>query len=211
MTVAATVTRDRRTRTPRPLSLDQQRLAEQYIPLARSLAGWYRKAFPTLAEDFESEALWGLTQAAGTWRLSGGASFKNHARRRIIGAVRDVLRASVPKGYRHRPDVLYRCHSDAIKIEGLAEDDELGDPTATSDVGWEVEALDELWALTGTLPPQERQALRLYFGYAGATLREVGRRMGLGEPRACQIVGEGLARLRRQAGVVVVGRIGGRE
>ena len=63
-----------------------------YRKLALALAAPHARRWPYLADDLRGAALLGLVEAAATYR-GGPVPFAAFARRRILGAIRDVLRA----------------------------------------------------------------------------------------------------------------------
>lgn len=68
-----------------------------------------------------------------------------------------------------------------------------GDPASS---GAERDILDEVRAALNNLPRRERHLLTQYYG-ASLTLREIGRRMGVSEARACQLHARALSHVRQ--------------
>jgi RNA polymerase sigma factor (sigma-70 family) len=78
-----------------PLTAEQQNLAMKYIPMAKALAKPLRLSWPGRGEEFHSEALLALVQAAQSFDASWNVKFATFARYRIWGALRDVQRGMV--------------------------------------------------------------------------------------------------------------------
>ena len=88
---AATRTRSRR-RTPAtpkpkpkrtPLTADQQALAVQYLPMARSLAARFARRLPRERDSFRSAALLALVETARAFDPARGVKFGTYAQRSI--------------------------------------------------------------------------------------------------------------------------------
>jgi RNA polymerase sigma factor (sigma-70 family) len=90
----------------KPLNAEQQALCVKYIPLARSLAKPLKFSWPNEAEEFESAALEALVQASESFDPERNVKFATFVRYRIWGALRDVQRRLVTKGYKGDPDVM---------------------------------------------------------------------------------------------------------
>lgn len=72
-------------------------LVEQHVDLARFLARQAMRRLPghVRFDDLHSAALLGLTQAAISFDPARGVPFKNHAWRRIEGAIKDEIERSM--------------------------------------------------------------------------------------------------------------------
>jgi RNA polymerase sigma factor (sigma-70 family) len=87
-------------RPPRqPLTPEQQRLAEKYVPMARKLCKYMKMSWPQQAEEFEGEAMLALVEAAQSYDPSRNVNFGTFARYRVWGALRDTLRRMAPSGF----------------------------------------------------------------------------------------------------------------
>jgi hypothetical protein len=78
----------------KPLTPEQQGMAERYISLARSLAKPYKRRWPSEWEELDSAALFALVEAVEAFDPSRGVPFGTFARIRILGALRDVCRGT---------------------------------------------------------------------------------------------------------------------
>jgi RNA polymerase sigma factor FliA len=195
-----------------PLTPAQRALAAEprYLALAGKIARPYAREYPRLASEFRSEGLLALCQAARTFEPDRGLKFSTHATNRIEGAMLDVLRGTEPCGFRRRsrrdvkmvPRVVslstgirFRGRiagtdmsgaSDGLTVAHLAQADE-------DEVGWEADYQERLAALTRSLPPRHRAVLRMMYGRADlATMRQVGRALGISESRVSQVHGQAL-------------------
>jgi len=82
-----------RTRHDRqPLSEQQRQLAEQYVPLARSMARRLDPYWPMEKDELYSTAMLALVEAAQSFDPTRKVSFATFARHRIRGALRDFQR-----------------------------------------------------------------------------------------------------------------------
>jgi RNA polymerase sigma factor (sigma-70 family) len=146
-------------------------------------------------DDAIGAAFVALVEAAGRYR-PGAVPFDAYANRRIVGSVQDFAnvdttmprtRAEDPRTYRP-PDL------DIEPLSWLLSDPAPGPLEHRADV----ERRELAARLLGHARPREREALRLRY-VEGLTLIETGRRMGLSEARAWQLVRDGLERIRGSA------------
>jgi RNA polymerase sigma factor (sigma-70 family) len=170
------------------LNDDQRRLAEQHIPLARRLATPYQILWPNLRDEFESAAMFALVECAGRFATAENRSFSAFARHRIRGALVDVQRATIPRGWnRNRPDpprtIAFSNLQEPFPKTGRRDDNRLE----------EEEAADHL--LKG-LPPRYRAVFRCMYIHR-KTQEDTARVLGVSPSRVCQIHQKGLALLRQ--------------
>jgi RNA polymerase sigma factor (sigma-70 family) len=178
-----------------PLTADQRSLASdaRSLKLAADIAGRYARSFPRLADELHGEALLALCRAARTFEPHRQVSFPTHATNRIHGAMLDLFRGLIPRGYRRRDaaDAPYVGSLEVVK----AYDDE-GRPVFLRNVvtsgedpaDWGTEYQDELADLTRSLPPRDGVILRLLYGHAEtARMRVAAYAAGLSESRVSQI------------------------
>jgi RNA polymerase sigma factor (sigma-70 family) len=79
----------------KPLTPEQQGMAERYVSLARSLAKPFKRRWPREWEELDSSAMFALVEAVESFDPSRGVPFATFARIRIVGALRDVCRRAV--------------------------------------------------------------------------------------------------------------------
>jgi DNA-directed RNA polymerase specialized sigma subunit len=82
------------------LTAEQQDLAATYMPMARALARPLKEAYPALRDELESAACLALVEAAESYDPARNVRFSTFARHRIWGALRDVQRNLVLRGWR---------------------------------------------------------------------------------------------------------------
>jgi RNA polymerase sigma factor (sigma-70 family) len=97
-----------RVRRQGPLTEEQRRLAQAYLPLARRLARPLKRALPGAVDEIESAAHTGLVFAARAYDPRHNLSFATYARHRILWTIHDALRrleeqANYPRNRRRRP------------------------------------------------------------------------------------------------------------
>lgn len=154
---------------------------------ARLAARWARGR-PHLADEFAAAATDGLVAAARLFDPGRGVRFTTFLTGRVNGSIRDRLRELVPKGCRRNG----RPAPATFGFGDLPADDPFDPAEDLPGVGWEAESHDELDGLTRGLPGRYGEAVRLYYGTAGASVRSVARRMGLSEGGAFYLVTRGV-------------------
>lgn len=173
----------------RPLAPDQQDLAARYVPLARKLARQGESAFPSLAQECESAALWALTLAARDYDLARGVTFVAYARPRIVGAILDALRMQLPKGFRDKR----QCQDGRPSVVRMPIDLEIA--ADSRPVGADLEAFEEFEACCRRVPEKHGRVLRERFRN-GRSQRETAGAMGVSQSRVCELEKQSMAMLR---------------
>ena len=188
------------------LTPEQQAMAAEpgVIALARRMAIRKAKTSPVPLEDLCSAALLAVVEAARSFDSGRGVAFHRHASRRIEGAMKDLLRDEHLSGYGRswlernpgvdRPSV--QSLDASIGLDGRRT---IGDELASDDlpVGWEVDSLDAVESMIGTMPVECREAARLYFTNAGTRLMaEVAERFGVSSTTVKTRISRGLAAIR---------------
>ena len=143
-----------------PLTSDQQQLAADYVPLAKSLAKPLKRSWPVEGDDFVSVALVALVEAAQSFDPSRNVKFATFARYRIWGALRDMKRALIIAGW--RGDL-----GNAPKVSSLCDDSEEKGSVYGSEpdapVGSELEGIDFVEGWLRKLPADHASACREIF------------------------------------------------
>jgi RNA polymerase sigma factor (sigma-70 family) len=155
----------------------QQKLAEQYVPLANKLAYEKKKTLPQFVdvEDLKSAAYLGLSEAASRFDPDYGVAFSTFAYPRIFGAIMDHLRQQ-GWGKRGEPKMV-------LSLDG---EDESG-------LGALLEARPEssdeefLEVVSEDLGDQAKEVLRFYF-IDEYSMKQVGEKFGVTESRISQLI-----------------------
>ena len=164
---------------PRPLDVPAQERAVAYTHLAYQLAWWFARntARDVPADELISEALFGLTYAAGRYDEDRHVPFVAYAkmviRHRLIQAVirwRDKRFAPLPDW-----------------SESTGEPWEPADYRPTPDLCARVAASELCDRVRRSMPSRWYKALHLYYG-EGLTLEEVGSRLGVSRQRIGQLI-----------------------
>jgi RNA polymerase sigma factor (sigma-70 family) len=173
-----------------PMTPAQQALALHYLPLARSLAKPFKKAWAPYWDDFESAACLGLVEAAQSYDASKQVEFPTYARRRILGELRDVKRDMQLSGWRDTEV--------PPTVEHLGRNTEEGGRVlgATPDppVGKELEARDLVEHWLTRIPKTHANVCRSIY-LESMTSREAGAVLGGSKTRINIIHQESLALL----------------
>jgi RNA polymerase sigma factor (sigma-70 family) len=140
-----------------PLTAEQQSLAVKYIPMAKSLAKPLMTSWPGKGEEFHSEALLALVEAAQSFDASRNVKFATFARYRIWGALRDVQRGMVLEYLKSNaegapPFGSLNPDSEELGIIIGAEPDR--------NIGEELEAIDFVEQWLKKIPPKHAAACR---------------------------------------------------
>ena len=157
----------------------QQKLVEQYVPLANKLAFQKKQTLPAFidVEDLQSAAYLGLAEAASRFNPDLGIAFSTFAYRRVFGAIQDFLR-NESMGKRGDYQKVYSLNH--------REDDEscLQDMLET-----QPERNDEEFLEEGScgLGDQAKEIIRLYF-IDELSMREVGEKFDVSESRISQMI-----------------------
>jgi RNA polymerase sigma factor (sigma-70 family) len=179
-------------REPVRLNASQQELVRRYLGLARRLAARYAALVPRFRDEIESAAMLGLCHAAIRFCERRRYRFSTYAICRIRGEIRSALRATELKGYRRRRR--------ALAPQLVSQPCQLDAPWHPTDpagpVGWELESLDEVERLARSLPHPYAVAVRLYYGHAGVTMRQIACQLGVSDCRVSQILSQALTWLR---------------
>jgi len=151
------------------------------INAACRIARRYSRTWPKLADEFESECYVALVEASRSFDPERGVKFCSHMSNRVHGAMLDIVRNWIPKGYRRNFDASPRV----MTIEGLTKDDLISDD---GPVGWEMEYQDDLHHITRGLSTSERAVIHALYGHAERiTMSKAGRAIGVCESRASQL------------------------
>lgn len=187
----------------RPLTEDEARLVEEHYHLVAEVVGrvHYKFPFSFSVDERQSAGALGLMDAARTWRPGGGAGFKGHAKRRILGAILDDARRVdwAPRAARREAKArgeepqrmvsLTRDVGEGTHREGYHGQGGVAvDPRPLCAVERErVEAADEVRAALDRAQLEDRERALLGLRAEGLSLRAAGQALGVSESRACQL------------------------
>ena len=146
------------------------------------------RSCPWLRDDAISAAYLGLAQAESTYDPALGASWKSHAKRRVYGAVVDLLRTESRSGF------WWAGRGQSIKVESLSPE---CDPGSTDDGPSRIDDADEAEFLLGLLPPTERLVTTKAYG-DGLPLKRAGASIGLSPSWSALLATRAVERLRRR-------------
>jgi RNA polymerase sigma factor (sigma-70 family) len=186
-----TPTTPRRRNRRKPLTAEQQGLAERYMPMARALAKSYKRTWPQEWEEFESAALMALVEAAESFDPGRNVRFSTFARLRVVGALRDVQRRMGSTKW--RVDDSHAVH-EAADLASLEPIGEVINTTPDPEVGRDLESLDAVEAWLRRLPPRHAAACRAIYLH-GCNQAEAAARLGCSQSRLSYLHREALAML----------------
>lgn len=173
--------------------------------MARALARPLRQTWPAASDEFESAALFALVEAAGAFRPDRQVRFATYARHRIQGALRDVQRRLVPKGW--RSDDGHDALPHFVSLHPAAERSGriLAGSQPVAPIGQDLEAADALEPWLRRLPRRHAEVCREIYLH-GATQSEAALRLGYSQSRLSCIHQEAIAILNGTWNAVVSGR-----
>lgn len=183
-----------------PLTPPQQRLARQYMPMARKLARPAKDRWPSLRDEFDSVAYLALVEAAQSFDPERGVKFATFARHRILGALSDASRKWAADRARRRlqldldPALLVRRVSwRGVWVVGLFH-------TPPADEA--IERGEEVQAWLRRLPPRYAEAIRALYIH-GLTQVQAAQQLGCSQARLSDMRRDALAMLHeaREAGI----------
>lgn len=175
----------------KPLTADQQGLAERYLPMARSLARPHKRTWPAEWEEFESAALMALVEAAESFDAGRNVRFSTFARLRITGALRDVQRRMGHTKWRVDSSHSVQDGGDVANLETYGQ---VVNTTPDPEVGTSLETTDAVEAWLRRLPPKHAAACREIYLH-GCSQVEAAHRLGCSQSRLSYLHREALAML----------------
>lgn len=174
---------------------------EDALTLARRVAARFGRVLPSLADDLGQEAAIAAWDALRRFDPGRGVKFSTFAGPRVIGAIKDAMRAAGLKGYRRQADDAPRV--DSVGDLGMETDAggrrDLDIPSGELPIGWEAESEDEVRGLIRGLPAGWGEMIgRFYLHADAATLARCGAMYGLSERRMSEIRTRGESMLRER-------------
>lgn len=168
----------------------QQKLVEQYIPLANKLAHKKKRSLPSFVdfEELQSAAYMGLVEAASRYNPDLGVEFSTYAYPRIFGAIQDYLR-EMGWGKRSEPVRAYSLDATVTTCDGECSQGDLLEAKE------ERNSEDFMEVVSLNLDEQAGQVLRHYF-IDEFSMKEVGAKFGVSESRVSQLIKQYKDRIR---------------
>jgi RNA polymerase sigma factor (sigma-70 family) len=174
------------------LTPEQKDLAERHLPMARALTKRLKEIWPRHYEEFESAACLALVEAAQSFDPERGVKFGTFARFRILGAVRDVQRKALNRGYERElpnaPKTEFRY------VPRVEESSHFMLTCPDKRVGNMIEAVEEVEHWVSQLPAQHAEACRAIYLH-NRTQTQVARAMGCAKSRVSYLHSEALTML----------------
>jgi RNA polymerase sigma factor (sigma-70 family) len=170
----------------KPLTPEQQGLAERYVPLARSLAKPYKRHWPSEWDELDSAAMFALVEAVESFDPSRGVPFATFARIRIVGELRDVHRRAT-NANQGRGVIPYVDMREAEQIGRV-----LVRPPSPPDQEREADESFDRWMRR--LPKRHAEACRCVYA-RGLNQVETSRELQLSQTRISTILRESMAML----------------
>ncbi len=173
------------------LTAEQQKLAADYLPMARCLARSFKATWPSLRDEFDSAAALALVEAARSFDPTRGLRFATFARYRIWGALRSARRNDVPLGFRKDP-------GQAPYVFPMTQrSEEIGRVLVSrpeQPVGRNLEDHEQMERWLRTLPRQQAVACRhLYLN--AATYSEIAQALACTKSRVAHMHRQAMSRL----------------
>lgn len=171
--------------------------------LIRSNVDWARKAaylvtrkrvaWDTL-DEYKAQALEQLVRAADSWDPSRGVPFRRYALRQIQWRLIDVgrLTGDLARPYRGQ----WRSSRIPTGMLVYGSSDKMGEAPRALD---RVQAAQLAGRALAAVPERWRSIVWAHF-VEGELLKDIGRRLGVGESRVCQIVGAARKLMKAAAG-----------
>lgn len=201
--------RERKTVATKPLTEEQQRLAERAYWLVEVVAKRHSR-MPVSLDERIGWATDGLIDAAGTFDAGAGAKFETWARYRMERAIQHMSREGHGSVIRVRDRTQAGSRREEVAkmrrplslswrpSENEWYSDHVGEFADSVSYGGHDPAIDRemVRKAARTLGRREAIILSMYYGYDWK-MKDIGRRLGLSESRVSQTISECLARLRQ--------------
>jgi RNA polymerase sigma factor for flagellar operon FliA len=187
-----------------------ERLLSEYVPVVRQIAAGFQRRLPcsVLRDDLVAAGMTGLWDAIQKQGDEPSPSFEWYVRVRIRGAILDELRAQDWLPRRARASALAaqkagdpgRSAPVVLRLDEVSVTEQARflvtsrGGEADRDVE-EREARAKLEEAVALLPERERHIVAMHY-FEGVKFKELGRLLGVSEPRISQLHSRALSRLR---------------
>lgn len=172
---------------PKPLTSEQQALAEAHMGLVESVARYHKAARGLEWSEAIAAGYLGLVEAARNYKPGGSAPFPAFARYRIRGELTEAARVH-GEAKKSRPVPVREQLSSASRGKVI-------NVTPDPPVGQEIEAIDEIDRISRKVPAKHGQAIRLMF-IGGMNQYRAAKCMGINESRVSQLQKQAFEMLR---------------
>ncbi|HEX3595734.1 MAG TPA: sigma-70 family RNA polymerase sigma factor [Polyangiaceae bacterium] len=186
-------------------------LLKQYEPIVRQIAGGFQRRLPrnVLRDDLIAAGMSGLWDAIRKHGVERSGNFDWYVRVRIRGAILDELRAQDWLPRRARAAAAEAAKSSGgsapsapvvLRFDEVSETEQARCLTATDTVSSDQHleerfVRDQLAKAVELLPERERHIVSLHY-FKGVKFKELGRMLGVSEPRISQLHSRAMGRLR---------------
>jgi RNA polymerase sigma factor for flagellar operon FliA len=201
----------RKAPAPEPsAALSAEQLAK-YEPVVRQIAGGFQRRLPrnVLRDDLVAAGMSGLWDAIRKHGVERAGNFDWYVRVRIRGAILDELRAQDWLPRRARAAAAEAAKSSGgsapsapvvLRFDEVSETEQarclIASDTISSDQHIEERFVrDQLAKAVEQLPERERHIVSLHY-FKGVKFKELGRMLGVSEPRISQLHSRAMGRLR---------------
>jgi RNA polymerase sigma factor for flagellar operon FliA len=209
--VQNTAPRSARKISPAPSRALSAELLTKYEPIVRQIAGGFQRRLPrnVLRDDLIAAGMSGLWDAIRKHGVERSGNFDWYVRVRIRGAILDELRAQDWLPRRARAAAAEAAKSSGgsapsapvvLRFDEVSETEQarclIASDTVSSDQHLEERFVrDQLAKAVELLPERERHIVSLHY-FKGVKFKELGRMLGVSEPRISQLHSRAMGRLR---------------
>jgi RNA polymerase sigma factor (sigma-70 family) len=159
-------------------------MAARYVPMARGIATRFGRKWPRLADEFESAAMMALVESASRYDESKNVKYSTYARRRITGAMSDVMRIAMSPARMHVASLV-----ESQEVYGVVLN-----ATPDPPVGHEAEHAEAIRDMARKLPKRHGAVFAMVHA-DGLIHADVARRIGLSVYRVDDVHAEAVAML----------------
>lgn len=188
----------------------ENELLAKYIPLVRQIAGGFQRKLPrnVLRDDLIAAGMSGLWDAIRKHGLEETENFDWYVRVRVRGAILDELRAQDWLPRRARAAAAERANTAGVAVaapvvlrfDEISETEQArclatGDSSNTERTVEAKFAKEALARVVEQLPERERHIVSMHY-FKGMKFKELGKMLGVSEPRISQLHSRAMGRLR---------------
>jgi RNA polymerase sigma factor for flagellar operon FliA len=195
---------------PMPTALESQ-LLQEYAPIVRQIAGGFQRRLPrnVLRDDLIAAGMGGLWDAIRKHGQDRSGNFDWYVRVRVRGAILDELRAQdwLPRRARAAAAKAAKATGGTavgapvvLRFDEVSETEQARCLVTSDAMSSDRHLEDRLFAdalvkAVDLLPERERHIVSLHY-FKGVKFKELGRMLGVSEPRISQLHSRAMGRLR---------------